>query len=415
MLIDAGEWTITPVTNAGILPIQTLTAESTQVKFINYVLYPSPILIQCNISGTARAGRKGTVVDSKGLTYTTYSNDDGVMLFQINNTGNFTFEIYGGSNTTGYRNTGVAVAGEKFMFATELNWTSTQILITTSQEFVSPMTGKLGVRLFGAGGFDRGGGGHMSYQILDFKIGEIYNVIIGQPSPNNGGSTSFGNVLTAIGGSSATNGHHGGTGGSKGGNGSYGGGGGGDRYGGNGKGGSGGGGKFTATGGGGASVSNNNYQEYGENGITTSNLEFNGSGKGGTSSTTYGRGNGGNGGIYGGGGGCGSGRAADASGGPGYTGYGGGGGGGYGGNGGNGQYGECGGGGGGYGGDGSAYGGGGGYGGDGSYGGGGYGMTNLINGAYGYGAGGNPDKEGAPGICIIYFPTSPYINQGLFP
>lgn len=254
-----------------------------------------------------------------------------------------------------------------------------------------------------------GGSGYMAKSTLTVTPGQSIAITIGAGGGvnRNGGTTSFGTLLSAQGGesggsgtatSSSARGGDGGDGGAGGGGGEasytvpnpsfppgashfnyiqpYGKGGNGAQFGGGAGGYSTDGGNGGMYGGGGGTYSGNagTGGQYGGNGgtrgqkgadgtntINIEGIEFTGQGLGGTSTSTT---------------------------------YGGGGGGGYGGNGGEGSL-YSGGGGGGYGGNGHRYGGGGGYGGNATgSGGGGYGASN-------YGKGGDRDKDGADGICII--------------
>lgn len=297
-------------------------------------------------------------------------------------------------------------------------------IITETTTWVAPrIKGDVHVRLFGAGGAGGGsggtsgvggggggGGGHMETLVFTPAIGQAYLVTIGDGGlgsdsgpGGSGGATSFGNLITATGGSGGIHGSSnnglsgsggdGGSGGgggdsyySNGGDGAYGGGGGAGRnYRGRSSGGNGGaygggggagcrGGEYGSVGGVGGDYGGDGgaINGNGSAGTDTSEMEldFVGKGTGGSGGANSGGGgggyggNGGNGGTDGviGGGGGGGGYGGD--GGDGGNG-GGGGGGGYGANGGSGGY--AGGGGGGYGIDGT--GGSGSYGGDGGKGG----------------------------------------------
>lgn len=320
--------------------------------------------------------------------------------------------------------------------------------------------GKYQVRIFGAGGSggnagnssysypsSGGGGGHMAVEVLELNEGDVHRILIGSTP---GALSSFGDLLTANGGSVGSSvGGAGGSGGGgrgygtpvsasgyAGGTGTYGGGGGGGATYKNTSdhtvtvgGGSGGSGGTYGGGGGGGSVGTTSYSPgsggaagtyggkggagghgqgvgdilpaNGEAGTDTTGMEldFTGTGVGGLSGA-YG---GGGGGGYGGNGGAGGGVSGNTGGG------GGGGGGGYGGNGGTGYGGGGGGGGGGgYGGNGgdASNGGGGGGGGYGKYGNGGKG--NGGAGGFAAGGGGNHGKNanggaGGPGICVISY------------
>lgn len=260
-------------------------------------------------------------------------------------------------------------------------------IITESCDYVVPSSAtSVDIRLFGAGGgysivsnaAGGGGGGYMAHGVFDNIAGKSFVVTIGGASGGqNGGATSFGNLLTANGGGmpvpftdNAGNGGSGGGGGPEyngygvnGGNGDYGGGGGGcgsDRNGSNG-GNGGNGGKYGGGGGAGGSSfdrqsvyagtggelgGNGGNGAYGvisaKNGSDGTNtvgmgLEFEGEGKGGNAgvnrSSNVAYPGGGGGGGYGGNGGNGGNIESDS-----LTNAtaGGGGGGGYGGNGGNG-------------------------------------------------------------------------------
>ena len=314
------------------------------------------------------------------------------------------------------------------------------------------------VRIFGGGGMGRnnrgGGGGHMNYGVFDVTPGQKIPVTIGLGggqagnSSVTGGTSSFGTLISAAGGTEADGGSGGGSGNTSfgGGNASYGGGGGGCGYGGytsnsagnwNSPGGNGGtygggggsGGYYTSrnnttgTGGsggkGGANGGNGGTKgTSGSSGVNTTslNLEFTGTGSGGKSGSSYSgnyyaSGGSGGGGGYGGQGGRGGNAAVYGSS---PTSGGGGGGGGYGGAGGKGGNGNNGynysstggGGGGGYGGAGGAgsfgsslsgYGGGGG--GYGAY---GTGGTGTAAGGVAAGGGGN-GGIGGNGICIVTY------------
>ena len=309
----------------------------------------------------------------------------------------------------------------------------TEIITETTSWKVPEYVGSIGVRLFGGGSGGQngdvggvlpimfyfsgagGGGGHMNYANINPRIEENVLITIGAggsaPSSTShklwggaGGTTSFGNYLSANGGSGVNGGSGGGDGSVRngGGNGSYGGGGGGcyhtsstgDYYSKGGNGGTYGGGGYGRQGGTARNGMFSSSYRYGAgymanasssspgNGLNTigMGLDFEGEGKAGT----------GGGGGYGGNGG-------------------GSGGGGYGGNGGNGTSEICGGGG-GYGGNGgndgvNNYGGGGG-GGYGASGNGGSGGNNA-----GYAAGGCGGDElnntcgqaGGSGLCILSY------------
>lgn len=291
------------------------------------------------------------------------------------------------------------------------------IEIRQSMQFRVPsdMTGTVKILAFGGGaggsstnGSYGGGGGHMATYsgVLTEKV---YDVIIGAggAAGSNGGTTTFGSLVTAAGATGQNGGSGGGTGGSvSAGNGTYGGGGGGitsglhserggngGTYGGGGGGSTGGTGgtgqnKHTSTGTGGAGYSANTSSANGGAGANTTGLSisFEGTGAAGSAGTQSG---GGGGGGYGGSGGNGSPNASYACGG----------GGGYGANGGNGI---------------SAGGGGGGYGGDGgdgnSIGGGGGGGYGKYSGKGGDGgkpggtaAGGGCGAAGGSGIVVITY------------
>ena len=306
----------------------------------------------------------------------------------------------------------------------------TEIITETTLWKSKNVIGAVHIRAFGAGGGGSkfsgttggggGGGGHMKEATFTPVPGTAYEVIIGEGTTGNGGPTSFGNIVTADGGS-AGNGIHGGDGGSGGGggDGTYDGnggngdlfGGGGGAMGGNGGdyGGGGGGTNATYPGGQGGKYGGNGGGENpnGEDGTDTTgmDLDFVGRGLGGKGTVTFygagGGGYGGNGGnssaIRGRGGGGGYGADGGDGGGYGADGGiqgGGGGGGGYGGRGGNGGFSRGGGGGGGgYGLSGRGGDGGGGPGKDGGY-------------AAGGGGGGsytNDGGKGGNGIVILTY------------
>ena len=283
------------------------------------------------------------------------------------------------------------------------------VIYQSDDTFVVPEgVTSISVRIFGGGGSGYsftgggGGGGHMAHGEFSVTPGQKIPVTIGlggYSSPNTsgtGGTSSFGTLISAAGGSPGTmnKGGNGGSGGGGliGGDATYGGGGGsgalkkggnGGTYGGGGGGGggyqeyssgswhttsAGGGGSGGQYGGSGGSGAASGSGSYGAKGTNTTGLEldFTGTGNGGyagsgwTSSGGYTNppragGGGGGGGGYGGNGGGGSGAYGQY--GSGFYGGAGGGGGGYGGNGGTGApagYGGAGGGGGGYGGNGGA-------------------------------------------------------------
>lgn len=315
------------------------------------------------------------------------------------------------------------------------------------------------VRILGAGGKGNnqrgGGGGHMNYGVFDVTPGQKIPVTIGLGggqvgnSSVTGGTSSFGTLISAAGGTEADGGSGGGSGNYSfgGGNASYGGGGGGCGYGGyrsnsagdwNSPGGN--GGTYGGGGGSGGTYEGRNGDTTGHGGsggsggtyggsggtdgaagtagtnTTALDLEFTGTGKRGaagyghTVGGLHGSGGSGGGGGYGGNGGRG-GNADEARASP-MSGAGGGGGG-YGGNGGNGGNGNNyytssdtgGGGGGGYGANGgngtfvsgNGYGGGGG-----GYGPNGTGGTGTAAGGVAAGGGGN-GGNGGNGICIVTY------------
>ena len=337
--------------------------------------------------------------------------------------------------------------------------TKTEIIDSSKTWTVPPgIVGSITVLVYGGGGSGQsarsgsggngGNGGEMKKESFQISAGESVDVTIGEggSSNDNGKATSFGNYITAQGGSSGSHvggGSGGGGGGSKAGNNGsmFGGGGAGgqESNGGNGGefggGGGGGGGFYNAGTGGtggvnGGNGGNGSRSSGGTNGVSGTNtigmgLDFEGTGLGGSFGGGSQAGGGGGGGYGGNGGNGGRNIEGGASG---RTGAGGGGGGGYGGNGGNGgntakSNPAGGGGGGGYGGNGgnggssssTAYGGGGGGGGYGVSGKGGDGGTNGNAGkdASGYGAGGGGGSGGSSGtssggkgykgICILTY------------
>lgn len=296
-----------------------------------------------------------------------------------------------------------------------LRFLITQMIITNTTWTCPRGISTVTVRIFGAGGSGGngysnyggggGGGGHMSYKRLNVVPGTGYPITIGAPPTSygqNGGTSSFGALLSANGGSAGAtyNGGSGGSGGGSvqvstggtGGNGSYGGGGGsagtfkgGDAglYGGGGGSGTGAIGTGGLHGGNGGSNGSTIPPQNGTNTIGM-DLEFTGQGLAGDIVAGCGSGGGG----YGGTGGTGST----------FNGAAGGAGGGFGGNGGN-TNGGC--------------GGGGGYGSNGGslaastyvgQGGGGYGPSELFaNGGNGYQSAVTMEVLGKPGICIIQY------------
>lgn len=104
-------------------------------------------------------------------------------------------------------------------------------IITESRTWISPITGKINVRLFGGGGGGGagtnssagggGGGGYMAYNAFDVTKNQSISITIGAGGEegSSGGVTSFGNLLSANGGGAggaqdaAYNGGSGGTGG----------------------------------------------------------------------------------------------------------------------------------------------------------------------------------------------------------
>lgn len=308
----------------------------------------------------------------------------------------------------------------------------TEIITETTSWKVPEYVGSIGVRLFGGGAGGQngnaggvmlivycsgsgGGGGHMAFGNIKPRVGE--NVIItigaGGSAPatstaelwgGSGGTTSFGNYLSANGGSKANGGSGGGDGNIKnnGGNGSYGGGGGGCRH-------SSSTGTYYSNGGNGGTYGGGGYGYHGgsaRNGMFTSAYRYGAgymanatsTGAGGGLSTKgmgldfegEGKAGSGGGGGYGGNGGSSGGGGYGSSGGNGTTEIGGGGGG-YGGNGGHGGV--------------NNYGGGGG-GGYGASGNGGSGGNNA-----GYAAGGcggdmgysTSGQAGGGGVCVLSY------------
>ena len=326
--------------------------------------------------------------------------------------------------------------------------TKTEIITATTEWTVPPSVTKIFVRLFGGGGygsFAGGGSGEMQTKEIEVVPNTKYQITIGAGATivsTNGQPSSFGQELTANGGSCAyevgsqRNGGNGGAGGGGratqaplqgygpgiGGNGQYGGGGGGGahivnyvtstngnggnggQYGGGGGGGScgygnygvgvgGSGGTYGGKGGDGIYVSGNGNS--GANGTNTTelNLDFKGTGVGGTSTATFGMPGGGGGGGYGGPGGN-----ATVSGGSNVSSCGAGGGG-FGAKGGDSkaEYNYIGGGGGGYGGPGGPTGGAGGYGPDGEG-----GKGKMASGG-GAAQSGEYDLRGGDGVCVIQY------------
>lgn len=313
------------------------------------------------------------------------------------------------------------------------NWTVPQPLVGSTLNVT--------VRIFGGGGggnYNGGNGGDMEVASFDLQPGEIIPITIGaggQGSSNGaasaGGTSSFGTLLSALGGQpNAGNGNvnSGGTGGgaqNNAGHGSYGGGGGaggrtssssggnGGEYGGGGGApgnNSGTGGTYGGDGGKAGSAST----ATGENGTNTvgMGLDFEGEGLGGqavnaSTSGCGGGGYGGNGGVGGqayssrrGGGGGGGGYGADGGNGGDTTSStygGGGGGGGYGGRGGNGGTGSC--------------GGGGGYGISGNGGTSGSPNGGIAAGGMGWFSVSNSGGNGGAGICILTYYSEEFVIE----